>query len=133
MLNLGDAVTMHGALQHEQALEILARGWVFAQHSVTGINGDQEGLPVSIHESLAMGGPVVSTIHSGIPEAVTDGVNGYLVQEHDFETMADRIVGVLNGELRTNCDSSGSTPSILSNRRVDVLERILKQACDVRR
>lgn len=94
-LNLGDAVQLTGALPQEQALPVLGSQWVFAQHSVTAIDGDQEGLPVSILESMALGLPVVSTYHSGIPEAVTDGETGFLVREHDYETMASRLIELL--------------------------------------
>lgn len=94
---LGSHITLHGALQQEEAVPIIASSWVFAQHSVTSATGDQEGLPVAILEALALGVPVVSTIHSGIPEIVVDGENGFLVREHDYESMADRLVDVLRG------------------------------------
>ena len=47
---------------------------------------------MSITEALAAGLPVVSTRHSGIPEAVIDGVTGILVDEKDTQGMADAIV-----------------------------------------
>lgn len=87
-LGLVESVNLLGACPHAETLDILARCTVFIQHSVTGPDGDQEGLPVAILEALKMHIPVVSTIHSGIPEAVFDGENGYLVREHDYEAMA---------------------------------------------
>lgn len=91
-------ITLHGALPQEKAVPLIAASWVFAQHSVTSATGDQEGLPVAILESLALGVPVVSTLHSGIPEVIVDGENGFLVREHDYETMADRLISVLRGD-----------------------------------
>ncbi|MCA1790887.1 MAG: glycosyltransferase, partial [Thioalkalivibrio sp.] len=35
--------------------------------------------------------PVVSTLHSGIPELVEDGVSGFLVPERDAEALAARL------------------------------------------
>jgi glycosyltransferase involved in cell wall biosynthesis len=61
------------------------------QHSVTAKDGDEEGLPVAIIEAAASGLPIVATNHSGIPEIVIDGVNGFLVEEHDFESMGKKI------------------------------------------
>ena len=90
-----DRVVLHGALEHSSALKILSKAWAFAQHSVTGLNGDQEGLPIAILESLALKIPVVSTIHSGIPESVIDQTNGFLVNEHDYESMGRRLIEVL--------------------------------------
>jgi colanic acid/amylovoran biosynthesis glycosyltransferase len=51
-----------------------------------------EGLPVSLTEAAAFGLPIVATRHSGIPEIVRDGINGYLVAENDIEGMARRML-----------------------------------------
>ena len=42
-------------------------------------------------ESLAVGTPVISTAVGGVPEVVTDGVNGLLVSAGDTEGLADAI------------------------------------------
>lgn len=47
------------------------------------------------------GKPVISTIHSGIPELITHGKNGFLAQEHDFESFAEQMTLLLeDGKLR---------------------------------
>jgi len=90
-----------GAVDHERALRLLQASKIFVQHSVTSGLGDQEGLPNSIVEAMRHGKPVISTIHSGIPEIVSHGVNGYLVQEHDYESFADFMTLLLeDGKLR---------------------------------
>ena len=43
-----------------------------------------------------MGLPVVSTLHSGIPELVEDGVSGFLVPERDVEALADRLACLID-------------------------------------
>lgn len=50
-----------------------------------------EGQPMSILEAMATGLPIISTPVGGTPEAVVDGVNGYLVQPGDVGALADRI------------------------------------------
>lgn len=67
--------------------------------SVTTAAGDREGLPTVLVEAQAMGVPVVSTFHSGIPEAVADGITGILVPERHAEQLAEAI-------LRLMCDDS---------------------------
>ncbi len=94
-LGLSEAVRLVGALEHAEAIRILRSHWVFAQHSVTSREGDQEGLPVAILEAMLLGIPVVSTIHSGIPEVIEHGESGLLCREHDYETMADLICTLL--------------------------------------
>ena len=40
---------------------------------------------------MALGLPVVSTLHVGIPELVEDGVSGFLVPERDVSSLADKV------------------------------------------
>jgi colanic acid/amylovoran biosynthesis glycosyltransferase len=63
--------------------------------SVATADGHVEGLPTVLLEAQAMGVPVVSTLHSGIPEAVADGVTGILVPERDTEKLAAAILRLL--------------------------------------
>lgn len=92
---LSDRVVFHGPQPHPFVKDLIRRAGVFLQHSVTAEDGNIEGLPVSIMEALACGVPVVSTLHSGIPEAVRDDVNGFLVPEHDIAGTADRLLRLL--------------------------------------
>jgi hypothetical protein len=66
------------------------------QPSVTAENGDQEGIPVSLMEAQAGGLPVVATRHSGIPELVSDGHTGLLVDERDVLALAEAIQRLLD-------------------------------------
>jgi colanic acid/amylovoran biosynthesis glycosyltransferase len=56
--------------------------------SVTAAQGDSEGLPNVVLEAQAMGLPVVSTTHAGIPEAVIHGETGFLAPERDAQALA---------------------------------------------
>jgi glycosyltransferase involved in cell wall biosynthesis len=123
---LQECIHLFGGLKHQEALKVIANSHVFAQHSVTAPSGDQEGLPVSILEALALGIPVVSTIHSGIPEAVIDGVNGFLVREHDYPHMAQRLIEIL-GKNKAFPEWSGSNDFSLS-KRLEKIEAIFNFA-----
>jgi colanic acid/amylovoran biosynthesis glycosyltransferase len=89
--HLAGVVTFHGARPPAFVHDRLQAADIFALHSVTAPNGDEEGLPVSILEAMAHGLPVVATRHAGIPEAVAEGKTGFLVAEHDWQLMADRL------------------------------------------
>jgi glycosyltransferase involved in cell wall biosynthesis len=54
-----------------------------------------EGLPRVAMEALARGRPVIGARAGGIPDIVTDGVNGVLVDPHDPASIAAGIVRVL--------------------------------------
>jgi glycosyltransferase involved in cell wall biosynthesis len=74
------------------------RARIFAAPSVTAANGDSEGLPTVIVEAQAMGLPVVSTIHAGIPEAVIHGETGFLTPERDVDGLAHHCLALLQSD-----------------------------------
>ncbi|MCS6933894.1 MAG: glycosyltransferase family 4 protein [Chitinophagales bacterium] len=88
-----DKIHVTGGLPHQQVLELLQQADIYIQHSVEDTeNGMAEGLPVSILEAMGHGLPVVATRLTGIPEAVEDGVTGFLVEPGDSAAMAECIL-----------------------------------------
>jgi len=65
---------------------------VFKECDIYVLPSYNEGLPGSILEAMAVGVPIVSTPVGGIPEAVIEGRNGYLVEPGDREKLFDRIM-----------------------------------------
>ena len=93
---LTKSIGLPGMVDATEVQSEMQRSSIFVQHSVTAANGDVEGLPVAILEAMAAQLPVVSTQHSGIPEAVADGKTGFLVAEGDVEGMAAQIMALLD-------------------------------------
>ncbi len=61
-----------------------------------------------IAEGMAHGKPVVATRVGGIPELITDDVNGYLVDRGDTHAMSDRILKLLaDPDLRKRLGAQG--------------------------
>ncbi len=65
-----------------------------------------EGIPVALMEAMAVGIPVVSTLHSGIPELIDASESGWLVPENDASALAARL-NELGG-----CDSHSLQPVV---------------------
>jgi glycosyltransferase involved in cell wall biosynthesis len=89
-----EKVKFHGARPHDFVRQMLGTSEVFLQHSVRAKNGNTEGLPTAIQEAMSCGLAIISTRHAGIPEAVVEGENGYLVGEGDidgFETAIETV------------------------------------------
>jgi len=62
-----------------------------------------EGLPMTLLEAAAYSLPIISTPVGGIPDIVTDGINGYLISQGDYRTLAEKIDLLANNEhLRTS-------------------------------
>jgi len=61
---------------------------------------EMEGLGVSLLQAAAAGVPIVATHVGGIPEAVRDGVNGWLVSPNDPPTLAQAILQLLRDPAR---------------------------------
>jgi glycosyltransferase involved in cell wall biosynthesis len=55
-----------------------------------------EGISNSIMEYMSLGKPVVATKCGGNEELVVDGETGYLVQNGDFNGLADRLISLLD-------------------------------------
>jgi colanic acid/amylovoran biosynthesis glycosyltransferase len=95
-LGISASLTFRGSQPHARSLEIMAEARIVAVPSKTARNGDKEGLPTVILEASALGRPVIATRHSGIPEAVMDGVTGILVDEGDVEGLARALIRLLS-------------------------------------
>ena len=116
-----DSVTLLGWCEHQEITRLLEESHILLAPSVTASDGDQEGIPNVLKEAMAMGLPVISTWHSGIPELVADGVTGYLVPERDVEALTDRLVYVcdhpegwveMGEKARAKIDAEFDTESI---------------------
>ncbi|MFN4144950.1 MAG: glycosyltransferase [Runella sp.] len=96
-LGIGESVRFVGLVNKQQAKNLMERAHVFVHHSITSKPvGDMEGIPNALMEAMAMELPVLSTLHSGIPELIEEGVHGFLVAEEDTQTYAHRMYEVMN-------------------------------------
>lgn len=55
-----------------------------------------EGMPLTVLEAMASGLPVVATPAGGIPEILTNGVNGYLFPVGDSQALSKAIISLLD-------------------------------------
>ena len=88
---LEDRVEMPGFKPSHEVKAMLDDADVFLLPSITGADGDMEGIPVALMEAMAVGIPVISTVHSGIPELVESGKSGWLAPENDAQALAERL------------------------------------------
>jgi len=90
-----------------------------------------EGTPVSAIEALASGTPVVATRVGGVPDVVTDGVDGFLVEPGDTDTAAEHLAQLARApELRASMGEAGSANArerYSVERLIDDVDRLYRE------
>lgn len=87
--NLSDIITCTGTVDYAQISKMLEKCDVYILPSYN------EGLPISILEAMSHSIPIISTPVGGIPEVVTNGVNGYLITPGDTEQLYHAIETII--------------------------------------
>jgi len=81
---------------------------VLAALDVAVLTSDREGSPLAIMEYMAAGKPIVATSVGGVPDLVTHGVDGLLVERGDVLRLAQSIAVLLRDpERRTAMGARG--------------------------
>jgi glycosyltransferase involved in cell wall biosynthesis len=92
----GEIKRLNEFIAINQLSEIVSyKGWVsgslksklFNEADVYILPSYNEGLPISILEAMAYGLPVISTNVGGIPEIITNGINGCVINPGDKEAI----------------------------------------------
>ena len=94
-LGVEGSIKLIGKRSQAELIEVLAETHLFVAPSVTAADGNQDAPVNVLKEAMAMGLPVISTLHGGIPELVEDGVSGYLVPERDADAIAARLIDLI--------------------------------------
>lgn len=94
-LGLADDVMLTGARRQDQLLKEFGRATVFALTPIVTDDGDRDGIPNVILESLACGVPVVSTAAGGITEVLIHERTGLLAQPGDIVAIAAQLERLL--------------------------------------
>jgi len=103
-LNIADKVHFCGFLSQKDLRWLYHQSHFFIHPSETPPDENQEGVPNSILEAMATGLPVIATRHGGIPEAVTENINGYLSEEQDWEGLGRSMIKLASSpELYRGC------------------------------
>ena len=107
--NLDKNVRFIGRIQYSDLPRYIALGDIFAMPSRSRLFGlEVEGLGIVYLEASACGLPVVGGSSGGAPDAVKDGVTGFVVDGNDIDQIAERIIHLLRDEeLRRKMGKAG--------------------------
>ncbi|MBV9128642.1 MAG: glycosyltransferase, partial [Verrucomicrobia bacterium] len=124
-LGIASRVEFTGFLSQEMLREKLDAAHFFLHPSELGPDGNQEGVPNALLEAMSSGLLALATRHGGIPEAITHGATGWLVDEGD--------AGALAAGLRSLADESPARLSQMANAAAIVVAKNFSQTQQVAR
>jgi glycosyltransferase involved in cell wall biosynthesis len=92
-LGLGERVALPGPMGQADLLREYRRAGALCMPCRL-LPNDRDGIPNVLVEAMAAGAPVVATGVSGIPELISNEVNGLLVEPDDPAALADALVRI---------------------------------------
>jgi glycosyltransferase involved in cell wall biosynthesis len=105
---IANRVKFLGYIPNEYTPAYYSAADVFVLPSVVDERGDTEGLGVVLLEALACKTPCVASNVGGIPDVITDGLNGFLVEPGNPKALADKILQLItNDKLRQEMGVQG--------------------------
>jgi glycosyltransferase involved in cell wall biosynthesis len=107
-LNLESVTELLGTQPHQVVLAHYKHADLFVLGCEVAADGDRDGIPNVLTESMAMGLPVIATNISGIPELVDNEKTGLLVPPGRPDQLAASMLRMLtDGELRNRVIAAG--------------------------
>ncbi|MFQ5601949.1 MAG: glycosyltransferase family 4 protein [bacterium] len=95
---LHDTVDLPGYVPPHTMSQIYDSCHALVMPSIIDEHGDRDGLPNVCLEALAHGLPIIGTNISGIPEAITNGVNGMLIPAGDSQALSKAMMAFLEAK-----------------------------------
>jgi glycosyltransferase involved in cell wall biosynthesis len=111
---------------------VLEHADIFSDLDVTCLSSFNEGLPVSLVESLAAGVPVIATDVGGVSDVVEAATDGELVKSGDIEGFAEALARLASQRRRLAPERSTAIQEKYSTRRMAtsmeaIYEELLQQ------
>jgi glycosyltransferase involved in cell wall biosynthesis len=106
--SLDQMIELVGPKSQTEIVELLAQSQIFVFPARRDEAGDQDNLPTVLIEAMASGLPIVTSRLAGIPEIITDQINGILVPQRAPEALASAIRSLLlDSKKREKLGASG--------------------------
>ncbi len=122
--DLADAVSLLGWVPHDQMVNL------FGAHDVFVLPSHQEGLPNALLEAMAAGLPVVATRVGSIPDAVTHGHDGLLIEVGDVEGLTASIQQLVSDTERTRAMGRSARATVASRYDIEQVWPLFSEALD---
>jgi glycosyltransferase involved in cell wall biosynthesis len=101
-LKVNGSIRFHGYQPIDSIMKAYDEHAIMIAPSVTAEDGNTEGLPNTILESMAKGTPVVASKHAAISEVIKDKKTGFLFNEKDVDSLTELLRKILEDEFDLN-------------------------------
>jgi phosphatidylinositol alpha-1,6-mannosyltransferase len=119
--NLNDHVSFIGRIQYAQLPQYICAGDIFAMPSRSRFFGlEVEGLGIVYLEASACGLPVIAGSSGGAPDAVLDGVTGFVVDGENDGAIAAAAIRLLNDVDAAKAMGTAGREWIIENWRWEI-------------
>ena len=105
-LGIDDRVTFVGPVGQDEVARWMRRAALLVAPCRVGTDGNQDALPTVLLEALGAGLPAIATPVAGIPEIITDGVEGLIVPRDNADGVASAIADLLHDDARRDAMAS---------------------------
>ena len=95
-LELSDRINIIDWVNSEERDALLSKSDIFVLPS------HNEGLPMAIIEAMSFGLPIITTPVGGIPELISNGDNGLLIEPGDIQELSNAMQYLINNESIKN-------------------------------
>lgn len=144
LLLVGDGPEMHNVIQIVKELEIEDKviflgkqenvADLYAISDLKLLLSEKEAFGLVLAEAMASGVPCIGTKIGGIPEVIEHGSNGYLVDLHDVQAVAQYAVELLSDEKKYKQMATNAKESVLrrftANQVVEQYEKLYESVVD---
>lgn len=96
-------ITYHGEVDSSKVPEILVNSLLLL------LTSHREGYPGIVIESLSVGLPVIVSNVGGLPEMITDGIEGRMIKPKDVTALYNAIMSVTSDIYEDMCNSAYDT------------------------
>jgi len=137
-LSMNDYIELVGNKTQDEILELMDASSVFLLTGVSSRDGREENQGLVIQEAQAMELPVIVSNVGGISEGMIDNQTGFLVEQKDIESIAEKIIYLyLNPSERIRMGKAGrafvqdkySIP-FSTKQLISYYKNLIKRDCD---
>lgn len=125
-LNCKNNIKLVGLKNQIEVSEILKNADIFLLSSVTAEH-ITEGIPTVLMEAMAIGLPVISTNHAGIPELVKNNSTGFIVPERDVDNLSKKLEFLLKHNELWPLFGSTARKYIEKEHNIEIQKKLLNK------